>query len=60
MTKDMKRFTFRIPAHLQNELMQKANDMGLSLNSLCIFILSEYVEKGRKERITTYGKGNHD
>ena len=46
MSKDLrKRFTFRMPSILHNRLKDRAEKMGVSVNSLILQILDDWVQK---------------
>ena len=51
VSKDLrKRFTFRMPAILHNRLKDRAERMGVSVNSLILQILDDWVQKNEKFR----------
>ena len=50
MTKDTrKRFTFRMPKELHNELEKEARKQGTSINALILQILWEWVEDNEQK-----------
>ena len=51
VSKDLrKRFTFRMPSILHNRLKDRAEKMGVSVNSLILQILDDWVQKNEKFR----------
>ncbi len=49
MTKEMERFTLRLPANLKVQLEACSKEMGISLNSLVIQLLWDSVERRNRE-----------
>ncbi len=45
MTNDTTRFTLRLPSELKERLMERSEKMGISLNSLVIQMLWQWLEE---------------
>ena len=45
MTKDVERFTLRIPRNIKSQLQMCSNDLCVSLNAFIVQILRDWAEK---------------
>lgn len=52
MTEERKRYTFRLPNELYEELEEQATKQGISVNALILRILWEWEEAGRKKSMS--------
>ncbi len=64
MTKDNKKFIsmkttleIKLDYQLYRALLNEAERQGLSLNDLCVQILTEYIDKNQKVDISSYPRG---